>query len=152
MRIRRTPFYGDAMDRELLGPSFKLLAVDEMTDVPPAALELVEQAPVTVEVDAARGYERKSHPDYREKGTELALGFMPHDGENRKPRRAAVSTWAPPEPTAEQLEIRRKLPHAPETGVKMPTRRELWEQRKKHRRGTLDTELRRLQRERLKTK
>lgn len=65
-----------------------------------------------------------------ELGTEMALGFMAHKGENRTTRRAAVANWTPPE--------------VPKDGERPPSRRELWEQRKKHRRGKLDVELRRL--------
>lgn len=70
------------------------------------------------------------HPDARERGVELALGFIPHRGENRKTRRAAVATWEQPE------DVR-------------TTRRELLKQRKRRDRGTLDVELRRLQRKAL---
>ena len=59
-----------------------------------------------------------------ERGTAVPLGFMPHTAENRKTRRAAVATF--------QRE-----------GV---NRRELWRQRKRQRRGTLDPELRAAQR------
>jgi hypothetical protein len=135
--MRRTPFYGDPGDREMLGPSFKLIAVDEMTDIPPAALELVEQY---AEAEA----EREHHPDYREKGAAVALGFMPHQGENRRQRLAGVATWTPPE----QPQPKEGEPEPP----RMPTRRELFEQRQRQRRGTLDPELRRLQREKAKTK
>lgn len=133
VRTRRTPFYGDAGDREILEPSFKLVSVDEMTDVPPAALA---EAPVIID-GAEASSRREPHPDYREKGAEIPLGFMPHQGENRKQRLAAAATWAPP-----------KLPE----GEQPPTRRALHEQRQKHRRGTLDPELRRVQRRKAQTK
>jgi hypothetical protein len=83
------------------------------------------------------GAVKTTHPDYREKGAEMPLGFMPASGENRRARRAAVATWAPPTLTE---------------GEQPPTRRELWAQRQKQRRGALDPELRRLQRERLNQK
>ena len=49
--------------------------------------------------------------------SDMAIGFVPHQGENRTARRAAVATWEPKKG--------------------QPSRRELWEQRKKHRRGTM---------------
>lgn len=52
--------------------------------------------------------------------------FYAHNGENRTQRRAAVATWEPPKDA--------------------PTRRELWLQRQRQRRGKLDIETRRLQR------
>lgn len=55
---------------------------------------------------------------------DIALGFRPHAGENRKTRRAAVANFSHP-------------------GV---SRRELLKQRQRNRRGKLDVELRRLQR------
>jgi hypothetical protein len=70
------------------------------------------------------------HPDYCEKGTELALGFIPHRGENRKQRLAAVANFS-----AEGAD-----------------RRELWRQRQRQRRGKLDPELRRLQRRKAENK
>jgi hypothetical protein len=72
--------------------------------------------------------EPSAHPDYCEKGTELALGLVPHRGENRTQRRAAVANFQ-----AEGAD-----------------RRELWRQRQRQRRGKLDPELRRLQRKALK--
>lgn len=70
------------------------------------------------------------HPDCREKGTAIPLGFMPHQGENRATRRKASATFSHPE----------------------FSRREGLLQRRKHQRGKLDPELRRLQHERLKQK
>lgn len=140
MRARRTPFYGDPQDRALLAPSFELLAWDETANIPPEALELVEQYAERREIetqDAIPGAVKPLHPDAVEKGTEVPLGFMPHDGENRTQRRAAVATWVPP-----------KLPE----GEQPPTRRELLAQRQKQRRGTLDPELRRLQRRKAEAK
>lgn len=94
-----------------------------------------------VTVSAGSPPPRPVHPDAVEKGIELPLGFMPHKGENRRTRRAAVAQWVPhAEAVAEVAPI----------GQKMPTRRELWLQRQKHRRGKLDIETRRLQKERLK--
>lgn len=57
--------------------------------------------------------------------------FTPYDGENRTQRLAGVANFVPP--TKDD-----------------PSRRELLKQRQKQRRGKLDPELRRLQRERLK--
>lgn len=71
-----------------------------------------------------------THPDYCEKGIELPLGFIPHRGENRTQRRAAVANFS-----AEGAD-----------------RRELWAQRQRQRRGKLDPELRRLQRQKAKAK
>jgi hypothetical protein len=65
-----------------------------------------------------------THPDAVEKGIELPLGFMPHRGENRKTRRAAVANFAHPE----------------------ANRRDLLKQRQRQRRGKLDVKTRRLQR------
>lgn len=67
-------------------------------------------------------------PELNEFGTEIALGFMPHQGENRTTRRAAVANFE----------------------VKGVSRRELLKQRQRQRRGKLDPELRRLQRKALK--
>lgn len=117
MKMRRTPFYGDPEDRELLGPSFQLVTLDEMTDVPPR-------------------------------------GFMPHQGENRTQRRAAVANWVPPKqitPVPAGSEVTCGF-HTGTTPAPMPTRRELWLQRAKQRRGKLDPELRRLQRRKAESK
>jgi len=161
VKLRRTPFYGDAGDREILAPGFKLIAVDEMTDIPPAALDLIDV--VTLPAGAENGSGKPgaptrtvSHEDYREKGTSVALGYLPHQGENRRQRRAAVATWVPPkdQPKAETAgEGSGDQDVGPEPSPvptpRMPTRRELWLQRKKHRRGQLDPELRRLQKAKL---
>lgn len=61
----------------------------------------------------------------------LGVGFAPHRGENRTQRLAGVANFVPP--TKDD-----------------PSRRELLKQRQRQRRGKLDPELRRLQRERLK--
>jgi hypothetical protein len=74
------------------------------------------------------GAVKTTHPDYREQGTEMPLGFLPHQGENRKTRRTAVATF--------QSEA-------------FP-RREGVRQIQKQRRGTLDPELRRLQKRKAK--
>lgn len=85
-------------------------------------------------------HEMQHHPDAVEKGIDLPLGFMPHAGENRVTRRAAVANWAPPvSPKVDGADMDRKTPA-------MPTRRELLKQRQKQRRGKLDPETRRLQR------
>ncbi len=138
---RREPFFGEAVDRELLGPGFKpaLEGFEELGDLPPdlAELQTLNASP-TVDV------ERKApqHPDAVEKGITLPLGFIPHRGENRVKRLAGVKTWAA---SPEQVK-------AAEGGPALATRREMYEQRVKHQRGKLDPVLRRLQRERLKTK
>lgn len=102
-----------------------------------------------------------THPDYCEKGTELPLGWMPHQGENRQQRREAVANWQPPKQTngaaASESAPDGASPeeNAAQTAApaeRMPTRRELWAQRVKHRRGKLDPKLRRLQRRKAKTK
>lgn len=82
----------------------------------------------------------EAHERAGEIGVELPLGFMPHAGENRVTRRAAVANWEPPvSPKVDGGDMDRKTPA-------MPTRRELLKQRQKQRRGKLDPELRRLQR------
>jgi hypothetical protein len=63
-------------------------------------------------------------------GTDVALGFMPHDGENRRERLRQASLWRGP----------KEDPGAKRRYVK---------QRAKQRRGTLDIETRRLQRKAL---
>jgi hypothetical protein len=156
---RREPFFGEAVDRELLGPGFKPAleqgAIAELADLPPdlAELQTLEHRGEWIEVvGPAAGAENdsqktevaqnvKHHPDAVEKGTEVALGFMPHRGENRKKRLEGVKTW---KATPEQEKAAGDVP--------LPTRREMFEQRKKHERGKLDPVLRRLQRERLKQK
>jgi hypothetical protein len=121
-------------------------------------LELSFEEPPAVEAEAQPAH----HPDYCEKGTEIALGFIPHRGENRRTRRTAVATWAPPEQDykARNSSESRANPvqrdeaeglHVPPP-PDIPTRRELWLQRQKQRRGKLDPELRRLQRRKAATK
>lgn len=99
-----------------------------------------------------------THPDAVEKGIELPLRFVPHKGENRRMRRAAVAQWQPPkqdQPSSGAVGAGEAEPGtrpgvdaSPATPA-MPTRRELWLQRQKHRRCKLDCELRRLQRKAL---
>jgi hypothetical protein len=137
----RTPFFGMPEDAALL------------PEPAPGALDTAYEKAITAEVTArlehfAEGCERhmigcmgdgmtegqarevipgavkRPHPAAVEKGTEIALGFMQHQGENRTQRRAAVANFAHPE----------------------VSRRELWLQRQKQRRGKLDIETRRLQR------
>lgn len=149
--MRRTPFYGEAVDRQLLGSSFKSATLDEMadyelpSDIPAPTLEPADGLNTVVIPSAGvkNGSQDpgdpagKVHENYREIGAAIPLGFIPHRGENRQQRRAAVANWTPP------------AQPKPEDGSEpptMPTRRELWEQRKRQRRGTLDPELRRLQR------
>jgi hypothetical protein len=141
---RPEPFFGEAVDREILGPEFKSAVFDEMAE-PDVDLVLEQAYAGSDEIfDAAfcgvnqivgprsgEGNPAGSvHPDYCEKGTELALGFIPHRGENRRQRRAAVANFEHPE----------------------ADRRELWLQRQRQRRGKLDPELRRLQRRKAATK
>lgn len=147
---RRQPFFGEAVDRELLGPDFKpaLEGFEELGDLPPdlAALQTLNDfsmVEVPGIIDGAKPSSRsKTHPDATEKGITLPLGFIPHRGENREKRLAGVKTW---KATPEQVK-------AAEGGPALPTRRDMFEQRKKHERGKLDPVLRRLQRERLKKK
>lgn len=68
-----------------------------------------------------RGQDPMEPASIQDTPADIALGFMPHSGENRVTRRAAVANFSHP-------------------GV---SRRELLKQRQKKRRGTLDTELRR---------
>ena len=97
------------------------------------------------------------HPDAVEKGVELALGFLPHRGENRRTRRAAVANWQPPAVSSNgrtpgfDPDNEGSNPPAA-TPPRMPTRRELLGQRQRQRRGRLDPELRRLQHEQRKAK
>jgi hypothetical protein len=103
-----------------------------------------------------------AHPDAVEKGIDLPLGFVPHRGENRRQRREAVANWQPPEqdqPSSGAVGAGEGEPGtrpgdepSPATPARMPTRRELWAQRQRQRRGTLDPELRRLQRRKAQTK
>jgi hypothetical protein len=127
----RTPFFGMPEDREILGEP--AAAVWPEVDTPPLLLELT---PGDVKVLGAD-----------EIGAEIALGFMPCDHENRRTRRKASATWAPPKINQDRGP-EATSPPAPA----MPTRRELFEQRQKHQRGKLDPELRAMQRERLKQK
>ena len=114
MRTRRTPFYGLPEDAYILGKEPE----------PPAP----EAESVSITINGA-DMDRKTG----EIGTDVALGFMPHNAENRRQRLAGARNW---EPGADA---------APGT----PTGRALREQRQKHRRGTLDVATRRLQRKRL---
>ncbi len=139
---RREPFFGEAVDRELLGPDFKpaLEGFEELGDLPP---DLAALQTLGTEVEAQAtipGAVKPLHPDATEKGITLPLGFVPHRGENRQKRLAGVRTW---KATPEQEKVA-------EGGPALPTRRDMFEQRKRHERGKLDTVLRRLQRERLK--
>ncbi len=72
------------------------------------------------------------NPHLQERGTEFAVGFVPHKGENRRTRRAEVAKFVSPEGTAPRhaLLVRRRQVAA----------------------GTLDPELRRLQKKKLQRK
>lgn len=143
MRTNRTPFFGMPEDAALIGSMG-----DGSED---------ESEPVTVDdgfaMPGGTDWKPDVHPDAVEKGIGLPLGFMPHRGENRRTRRAAVANWQPPKEktlvvspeTAAAFPVGSVMPNQA-----MPTRRELWLQRQKHRRGKLDPELRRLQRKALK--
>jgi hypothetical protein len=99
-----------------------------------------------VTISAGQAPAKEPHPDYREKGIDLPLGFVPSRGENRRQRREAVAKWTSPADaefvTPETAQRVAPIGDKP----RMPTRRELWAQRQRQRRGTLDPELRRLQR------
>ncbi len=138
MRIRRTPFYGEAVDRELLGMEL----VGSMGDG-----SFVE-VPVIIN-GAEASSRREPHPNYREIGADVPLGFIPHQGENRRTRRKAVAKWVPPKQELPKNGVGGET--SPPTPA-MPTRRELLKQRQRKRRGKLDPELRRLQREKARTK
>lgn len=153
---RRQPFFGEAVDRELLGPDFKPAleqgAIAELAELPADLAQLQTLNDLKTVVIPLAGAENcsektevgqnvKHHPDYSEKGTSVALGFIPHRGENRKKRLEGVKTW---KATPEQEKAAGDVP--------LPTRRGMYEQRKRHERGKLDPVLRRLQRERLKNK
>ncbi len=161
MKLRRTPFYGDDIDRALLGPDFRpgMALVGGMGDgsepEPLGDLKEPVRPAAGAENDsliAEHPSQTVSHPDYRELGTEVALGFMPHQGENRKQRLAGVATWNPKDHGGGQQSGAEPRPAAGAPPPPMPTRRELWKQRQRQRRGKLDPELRRLQREKAKTK
>jgi hypothetical protein len=145
MRTRRTPFYGMPEDLALLPESERERLFAEL---PPDWMQSAEAMAAT-EVNLLPPM---THPDAVEKGIELPLGFVPHRGENRRQRREAVAKWTPPA-DAEFVTPDTAQRVAP-IGDKprMPTRRELWAQRQRQRRGTLDPELRRLQRRRAQTK
>ncbi len=144
----RTPFYGMPEDLELLGSmgdgSEPLPDYELPSDIPQSFFTELEES--VAETTAG------PHPNYRELGTEMPLGFMPHQGENRRQRRAAVATWSPKDhPTAEPVgagaeESGTRPDVEPAPPPPLPTRRELWAQRQRQRRGTLDPGLRRLQR------
>lgn len=123
--LRREPFFGQPEDVTLLPASER-----ERFEVSHSADSFSGRTLGFGPSNAGSTPASATHPDAVEKGTEIALGFVPHDGESRKQRRAAVATWVPPKLEGEQA----------------PTRRELRKQRVKQRRGKLDIETRRLQR------
>ncbi len=144
MKSRRTPFYGDPEDRALLG-SMGDGSEDQPKEEPLGG--------AVVELGTSPGVETtappKHHPNYREIGAEVPLGFIGHQGENRKQRLTGVATWSPKDHGDHGGDPRVPLNSAVES---MPTRRELLAQRQRQRRGKLDPELRRIQREKAKTK
>lgn len=125
MRKLCTPFFGMPEDAGILG------------EIPPANDEVIAQHSLPAEVPS-----------------DIPLGFMPHQGENRATRRKASATWVPPKQTngAGGIAASGGPPWPPAPAERMPTRRELFERRRKHQCGKLDPELRRLQHERLKQK
>ena len=150
---RRTPFFGMPEDAALLGDPTPARALPEGWEMSVYATAPVPYAPpkpkALGELVACMGDGTAPdqpthlipgadpspvHPLAQgEIGTIIALGFVPHRGENRTQRLAGVANWEPP--TKDD-----------------PLRRELLKQRQRQRRGKLDPELRRLQRERLKQK
>lgn len=128
LRVPREPFFGTTeFDGVLL----------RAEDLDPTAFWGDDEAPAPVQPDGHDPWSMEVpedapavHPDAVEKGIELPLGFIPHRGENRTQRRAAVANFS-----AEGAD-----------------RRELWAQRQRQRRGKLDPELRRLQRRKAETK
>lgn len=119
-----------------------LTIYDEVGTILGAPAEQVRQA-------LERGPE--VHPDARERGIDLPLGFMPHRGENRRTRRAAVANWQPPQVTQKEgAADPERSTYGAAAPAMMPTRRELLKQRKRRDRGTLDVELRRLTRKAMK--
>jgi hypothetical protein len=162
MRTRRTPFYGTPEDRDLL-PREQLFARDELAAIEPDMLACMGDGMTEGQArELIPGAVKPLHPDYCEKGIELPLGLVPHKGENRRTRRAAVANWTPPQEETRSMEqsIGRDIQtngavvnggaSAPAPAERMPTRRELLKQRQRQRRGKLDIETRRLQRERIK--
>jgi hypothetical protein len=126
MKIRapREPFFGVAeFDGIVPGLELRTSMGDGSADEAPVQFHGHDPSAPSVPQDTPT-----THPDYCEKGIELPLGFIPHQGESRTQRRAAVANFQA-------------------DGV---DRRELWLQRQRQRRGKLDPELRRLQRKRLK--
>lgn len=126
MRTRQ-PFYGDPEDAALL-PDYELPSDIPMPTLEPAGEVLADGT--WLRTPEEEGGQRAHHPDAIEIGTELPLGLIPHRGANRQQRLAAVANFE-----AEGAD-----------------RRELWQQRQRQRRGTLDPELRRLQRRKAATK
>lgn len=118
---RRTPFFGLPEDAVLIGCMGDGSTPDQPT----------ETIQVRLETHGNPHIAGGGAVELGEVGTDIALGFIPHDGENRTQRLAGVANFVPP--TKDD-----------------PSRRELLKQRQKRRRGKLDPELRRLQRERLK--
>jgi hypothetical protein len=139
------------------GTEYPSVEVDELGNATPESIASMgdgseTSAPVTLMAEP----ERPVHPDATTKGIELALGFMPHQGENRRTRRAESARWTPPKLITPKTETETagaaqsppaaNAPNAAAPAPRMPTRRELLKQRQKQRLGKLDPELRRLQR------
>ncbi len=157
MKIRREPFYGTPEDRELIAKFdgadvFPLGSEVQTSEGEAGHVSSVDPDTGVVTISAGPAPAKETHPDYCEKGIELPLGFHAHQGENRRTRRAAVANWAPPKQD-HGGDPRAALNGLVESGVQpppMPTRRELLKQRQRQRRGKLDIETRRLQRERMR--
>jgi len=130
MKTRRTPFYGGPEDRHILGS----MGDGTEAEPPPAPVDIADQ--VLAELHPEAEIIRRQPTEH---GTEIALGFMPHNGENRQKRRAEVATWKPPAYSSPKVDGGGAVHET------MPTRRELLKQRQNQRRGKLDPELRRLQ-------
>jgi hypothetical protein len=108
----RTPFFGMPEDASILGDAFEGYHEPPTTIVSPAQYAEIEAEAIRYHQgerhmigcmgdgmtegqarEVIPGAVKRPHPDAVEKGTEIALGFMQHQGENRTQRRAAVANW-----------------------------------------------------------